>query len=145
MKLIIEESLDQAEVEITIKCALLDDRLKKLIAQIRAYSFSIKATKGNETRNIPLEEIYYFESVDELTYAYCETNVYQCDEKLYELENNLRATAFVRISKAIICNIEYLVHVKPLFDGKFEATLENDEKLIVNRHYVKAFKEKFNV
>lgn len=145
MKLIIEESLEQEEVEITIKCSLLDERLKKLIAQIRAYSFSIKGTSDKETKNIPLENIYYFESVDEITFMYCADTVYKCEKKLYELENILHATSFVRISKSIILNIEYLAHVKPLFDGKFEATLDNKEKVIVNRHYVKAFKEKFDV
>lgn len=143
MKLIIEEDLQQEEVEITIKCSLLDDRLKKLIAQIRAYSFSIHGRKDGATKNILLEDICYFESVDETTYMYCSKDVYECDEKLYELEINLRATSFVRISKSIILNIEYVSHVKPLFDGKYEATLLNHENVIVNRHYVKAFKEKF--
>lgn len=145
MKLIIEESLEQEEVEITIKCSLLDDRLKKLIAQIRSYSFSIKGTSNDETKNIPLENIYYFESVDETTFMYCENSIYKCDKKLYELESTLHATSFVRISKSVILNIEYLAHVKPLFDGKFEAKLDNGEVVIVNRHYVKAFKEKFDV
>lgn len=145
MKLIIEESLDQEEVEITIKCALLDDRLKKLITQIRAYSFSIKGVKDDVSRRIPLEEIYYFESVDDKTFIYCNGDVYKSDKKLYELEDTLKMTSFVRISKAVILNIDFLAHVKPLFDGKFEATLDNGEIVIVNRHYVKAFRKKFNV
>lgn len=145
MKLIIEENLEQEDVEIIIKCSMLDERLKKLIAQIRAYSFSIKASKGNETKSIALEDIYYFESVDEITYLYCAHEVYECDKKLYELEDSLRTTSFVRVSKSVILNVDWMSHVKPLFDGKFEASMQNGERVIINRHYVKAFKEKFGL
>lgn len=145
MKLFIEECKDQEEVEITIRCASLDERLRKLIEHIRSCSLSIKGTWDNETRNIPLEEIYYFESVDDTTYIYCASRVYCCDKKLYELEKLLCATSFLRISKSVILNVDCLSSVKPLFDGKFEAALNNGEIVVVNRHYVKQFKKKFNV
>ncbi|MDY2734765.1 hypothetical protein [Intestinibacter sp.] len=42
MKLTIEQSSDNKEIEINIKCGqIIDERLQKLIDQIRLYSFSI--------------------------------------------------------------------------------------------------------
>lgn len=55
MKLSIEQSDFVEEAEIYIKCGIIDDNLQHII-----------------------DEIYYFESVDNRTFAYCEKEVYQC-------------------------------------------------------------------
>ncbi len=41
MKLLIDQSPEHCEVEITIRCGMIDERLSKLIEQIRMYSFSV--------------------------------------------------------------------------------------------------------
>jgi DNA-binding LytR/AlgR family response regulator len=69
--------------------------------------------------------------------------VYESDMYLYEIENMLTGTHFIRISKNLIVNTALIESVRALFNGKFEASLTNGEKVIVNRHYVNAFKEKF--
>lgn len=145
MKIIIEESEQQEDVEIIIKCAYLDASLQKLIAMISNASYTFKAEKEGKLYQIALEDIHYFESVDDQTYLYTKDDVYQCDKKLYELETLLEKTRCVRISKACIVNIECLIHVRPLFDGKFEAVTSANEILTINRHYVKAFKEAFGL
>ncbi|MCL2321006.1 MAG: LytTR family transcriptional regulator [Oscillospiraceae bacterium] len=145
MKLVIDQSKEYKEVEITIKCGIVDKRLEKLISQIRLYSFSVLGKKDNKIFNIALENIYYFESVDEKSFIYTEDDVFETEFKLYELEKDLVDSRFVRISKSCILNIENLLSVKALLNGKYEATMNNDEKLIINRHYVPLFKEKFGL
>ncbi|WP_018750969.1 hypothetical protein [Paenibacillus sanguinis] len=49
MKLIIDQSLNHEDIEITIKCKLVDAELEKLIAQIRLYGFSITGKKDGAT------------------------------------------------------------------------------------------------
>lgn len=142
MKLIIDQSLEHKDVEITIKCGLIDEGLQRLIDQIRLYSFSISGKKDGSIHQIRLEDVYYFESIDNKTFAYCDQEVYECSPKLYELEQQLAHSHFVRISKSCILNITRLVSVRALLYGKFEAQLANTEKLIINRHYVQALKEK---
>lgn len=142
MKLIIDQSLEHKEIEITIKCGLIDEDLQRLIDQIRLYSFSISGRKDGRIHQIRLEDVYYFESTDNKTFAYCEEAVYECSPKLYELEQQLANSHFVRISKSCILNIAKLSSVRALLYGKFEAQLANKEKLIINRHYVQALKEK---
>ena len=68
--------------------------------------------------------------------------VFSSDKKLYELEEQFKDSSFVRISKACILNIDHLDSVKVLINGRLEARLLNGEKLIINRHYVSAFKKK---
>ena len=48
MKLTIEQSLENNEIEITIKCGVMDDRLRKLIESIRQYSFSLQCKNNSE-------------------------------------------------------------------------------------------------
>lgn len=65
--------------------------------------------------------------------------------KLFELEETLTNSSFVRISKSCILNIDFIEKVKPMLNGKYEVLLINGEKLIINRHYVPIFKKKFGL
>lgn len=143
IKLLIEQSLDCKETEIKITCSLIDDRLNKLIEQIKLYAFSIIGYIDGISTPIALENIYYFESVDNKTFLYLNKEVYRCNEKLYELEKHLADTTFVRISKNCILNISVVRSVRAQFSGRLEAKLLNDEKVVVSKHYIKAFKDKF--
>lgn len=146
MKFTIEQSSDNNEVEINIKCGqIIDEKLQKLIDQIRLYSFSIVCKKDKEIYQISLKDAYYIESVEEKTFVYLEKEVYESNLKLYELEEQLKNTSYIRVSKSIILNIEKLQSVKPLINGKLEANLKNNEKILINRHYVPEFKKKFGI
>lgn len=143
MKLLIEQSLDCKETEIKITCGLMDDRLRRLIEQIRLYSFSITAERDGLSVQVPLEEIYYIDTVDNRTYLYLEKEVYPCDKRLYELEEQLLDTAFVRVSKSCILNTGAVESVRAQFSGRLEAALKNGEKVLVSKHYIKSFRDKF--
>lgn len=145
MKLFIEQSDEYNDTEITIKCGIVDERLESIIQQIRLCMFSVSGVKDGETRVIPLEEIFYFESIDERTFIYLKSDVYECSMKLYELEEQLEKANFVRISKSCIVNIMKLDSVRPLMNSRYEAKLDNGEKLIINRHYLANFKSKFGI
>ena len=145
LKLIIDQSSEYQEVEITVRCGLIDGRLENLINQIRLYSFSIPGIKDGSNYFISLEDIFYFESIDEKTFLYCRKEVYECGMRLCELETQLAQTNFVRISKSCVLNLMKLECVRALLNGKLEAQLVNGEKLIINRHYVQSVKNKLNL
>lgn len=145
MKLTVEQSLEHQEVEITIKCNTIDPELERLIAQIRLYGFSIQGRKDNNIHMVKLEDIYYFESVDDKTFMYRENDVLECDTRLYALGEQLIHTPFVRISKAIMLNTAHISYVKSAVNGRFEVHLDNGEAVIVNRHYMSEFKAKFDL
>ena len=108
MKLLIDQSPENEAVEIIIKCGLIDARLEKLIEQVRLYFFSVAAKRDGKTFQLRLEDIFYFESVDSHTFAYTEKEVYECSMRLYELEDQIAKTDFVRISKSCILNVTTL-------------------------------------
>ena len=145
MKLLIEQSDQYTDAEIVIKCGMMDDRLESIIQHIRLHMFSVAGVKDGETKIFPLDDIFYFDSTDERTFLYLENDVYECSLKLYELEEQLEKANFVRISKSCIVNIMKLDSVRPLLNSRYEAKLENGEKLIISRHYLPGFKRKFGI
>jgi len=145
LKLLVEQSLDCKETEIKITCGLMDERLKRLIEQIRLFSFSVTAEKDGVSLPIALEDIFYFDTVNNKTFLYLEKDVYQCDKKLYELEAQLVDTPFVRISKNCILNTTLVTSMRAQFSGRLEATLKNNEKVIISKHYIKIFRDKFEL
>ncbi|KAA0965899.1 LytTR family transcriptional regulator [Sporosarcina sp. ANT_H38] len=143
IRLTIHESEEYDEVEIIIKCQQIDNRLERLIEQIKQTTTTINGTRDGRTYSLVVDNVYYIESIDNRSFLYNEKDVYENDLKLYEIEKMLVGTHFVRISKNLVVNTAYIESVRALFNGKFEASLTNGEIVIVNRHYVKLFKEKF--
>lgn len=145
MKLTIEKDLPVNEVEITIRCGKMDAGLEALVRQIQLYDITIAGKKDGRNYLFTLDCIFYFESVEERTYLYLKEGVYECSKRLYELEQLLENTAFSRISRACMINTSMVESVRPLLGRRLEARLDNGERLIVNRHYVPVFKEKFGL
>lgn len=142
MKLSILQDLNIPETEIIIKCSHVDARLQQLIDQIRQHSFSLTGYQEDREFQLPLEQIYFIESVDGKTFLYLEKEVYSCRETLAFLEEKLVHTSFVRISKSCILNTGFLQSVRPLFNHRLEAALQNGETLIITRSYIETLKNK---
>ena len=145
LKLTIDSSPEYIEAEICIRCCTIDKTIQDVIDLVQNKKTTLSVQQDGATRMIPINSVYYLESVDDKTFVYCKDNVFSCGLKLYEAEEMLADTSFVRISKACILNIDVLDSVKMMINGKMEAALDNGEKLIINRHYVPAYKKKFGM
>lgn len=146
MKLQIEQSDTVRETEIIIRCgSAMDERLRRLIRQIQMYSFSLTGKRDGESYQLAPEDVYYIESVEERTFLYTAEEMYESTQRLYELEGKLQSTDLMRVSKSVILNLNALRSVRPLLNGRFEATLLNGEKVLISRHYLAAFRERFGV
>lgn len=71
MKLFIEQSDSCEEAQIHIKCGMIDENLQQIINVIQMKMFSISGSRDGAVYQLSLDEIYYFESVDNKTFAYC--------------------------------------------------------------------------
>ena len=145
MKITIEDRPDGGEDEIIIRCKHVDEHLLKLVYALKAGQEKLTATKGTDLVQVMPKEIFYFEAVDNKVFLYLEKDVYETKQKLYELEERFRGTDFVRVSKSVILNLSKVKSLSPAFNGRFEATMKNGEKLIVSRAYVPALKEKLGL
>lgn len=60
--------------------------------------------------------------------------------KLYEFEYETKGTSFFRASKSLVINADKIDSIKPSLSGRFEVILQNKERLIVSRQYVRILK-----
>ena len=97
-------------------------------------SETILGYENNHIYRIKLQDIYYFESVDNKVFLYCEDKVYESKLKLYEIENLCKD--YFRASKSMVLNIDAIDSVKPTISGRFCAVLNNGEKIEISRQYV---------
>lgn len=144
MKITIEAPKPGEEDEIIVRCTDLDERVLKLIQALRAED-KITGYIDDKIVKLSLKEIYYFEAVDNKVFSYTAKETYEVHKKLYEIEQAFEHTDFLRISKSVIVNVAKIAYVKPIFNGRFEAKLKNDEKVIVSRQYVLDLKKKLGI
>lgn len=102
----------------------------------------IAYAEGNEAVSIRIEDILYFEAVDELVFAYLENQLYEVKMRLYQVEDKLKSKNVLRASKSVLLNLDYIVSVRPALNGRLYAKMENGEDILISRKYAKQISER---
>lgn len=142
MKIRVEENNNFDEVEVIIKGSKKSELVKEIYKSLLYFESSIIGKINNRNFSLPLNQIYYFDSVDNKTFAYDKDKVYEINHRLYQLEDELKSTPYIRVNKNTIINIKKLKSFKSTINGRMEATLINGEKIKITRNYVPMLKEK---
>ena len=145
MKITIIDPSPGEEEEIIFKCHTLSDDMNHLIRKLKHGDLRIVGYDSDGISLLPAADIYYFETIDNKVFAYGKEKVYEVKEKLYQLEELLLSFPFMRASKSMIINLDKIRHLSPAFGGRFEAQLENEEKVIISRQYVPVLKERLGL
>jgi len=144
LKITIKEPPSGAEEEIIVLCHSISPELFNMLNSFKTPSNILIGSMGNELHKINSVDIYYFEAVDKKTFIYCEEDVYEAKQKLYELEA-LALKGFFRISRSVIVNLGKIKSVIPSLSGRIEAVLANRERVVVSRFYVDEFRKTFGI
>ena len=147
MKITIESPAPGEEDEIIIRMAELDDEVLKTIRRLKdGVTKDTMAVYADESiRMIPIKDILYFDATDNHVFAYTRGNCYETRKKLFEIEELLAGSSFLRISKNAVVNIKSIDHLSPEFNGRFIASLKNGEDIIISRGYVPELKKKLGI
>lgn len=145
MKVTIDKNESYFDSEIIVKCKEIDDVLQDIISYIGIADKNMIGEVDGEMFFIPLNSIFYFESVDKIVYIYTDKQVYKSSAKLYILEEQLVDTYFARVSKTTILNLKKLNSIKAAKNAKIEGVLVNDEKILISRQYVVEIKKRLGV
>ncbi|MCR5556055.1 MAG: LytTR family transcriptional regulator DNA-binding domain-containing protein [Butyrivibrio sp.] len=147
MKITIETPLPGEEDEIIIKMAELSDDVLKMVRRLKdGGSKDTMAVYADESiQMVPTRDILYFDAADDHVFAYTKGNCFDTKKKLFEIEELLSDSAFLRISKNAIVNIRAIDHLSPEFNGRFIASLKNGEDIIISRGYVPELKKKLGI
>lgn len=93
--------------------------------------------ENREMHQIKVADIFYFEAVGELVFAYTRNQVYEIKMRLYQVEENTRSDRMIRGSKSVIVNLKHIESVRPALNGRLYAKMENGEEILISRQYAK--------
>lgn len=145
MKINIKQDSNITETEITISCKQIDKELEAVISSLGLINHSVSGKLDGETFFIALGEVLYFETIDNKTFFYTNDKIYETSIRIYQLEEKLTDTPFVRINKSSLMNIQKVKSIKSEENSKLMATLSNGEKIVVSRQYMQNIKTKLGV
>jgi DNA-binding LytR/AlgR family response regulator len=123
----------------------MDIHFQEMNASIQGIIDFCKASQIIIGRNDKLQkkiyptDIYYCEIVDRKCYAYLKEEVYQIDFSIQKLQELFTVNGLVRISKAMLVNIYKIDRLKTDLNMRVHISLDNGEKVVLNRAYKKEF------
>ncbi len=134
--------IPKSETEtLEIRCHKVSDKVREIVSFIKSRQGMISGKIDGNICEIPILDIYYFESVDNRSFAYTASDNYEINMRIYELEELLRHGSFVRIQKGMLVNLLKIKSIKPGLSGRYVALLKNKEEVIISRNYVPALKK----
>ena len=133
------------DTEVIIRAPHLNNDIERIVAMMRMIDMQIAVRKDNETFLLETDKILYVEAVDRKTFVYTNTETYESDLKLYELEQELVERDFLRISKQSLVNLRKIKSLKADVNRKIRITLQNGEQIVVSRMYSDELRRKLGL
>ena len=133
------------DVEVIIKAPHLNNDIERIVAMMRMIDMQIAVKRDNETFLLDTDKILYVEAVERKTFVYTNTDTYESELKLYELEQELIERDFLRISKQSIVNLRKIKSLKTDVNRKIRITLQNGEQIVVSRMYSDELRRKLGL
>ncbi|MCL2621008.1 MAG: LytTR family transcriptional regulator DNA-binding domain-containing protein [Defluviitaleaceae bacterium] len=135
-----EQDSSVEEVEILIRYAEMSEDVERIATMLESATVRIKCSYDGGEKLVSVSDVYYFESVDKMTFVYCEKDVYRTELRLYQIVDDFAYMGFVQISKSCVLNINALDLINTLPNSRMEATLKNDERVYITRKYLDGIK-----
>lgn len=142
MKITLNQDPAFPETEVIINCPQADEDILHLVAMLRIHEKKLVGTLEGERYLLDTKEILYIDTADKRTFLYTAQAVYECALRLYELEEGLRGSDFLRVSRSAIVNFRRIRSIRPELGGRLVVTVDGGERLYVSRQYAAGLKEK---
>lgn len=142
MNVTITENPTLDDIEVAIACPHLDERVQRIVASLGAFDRLLVGSHDGTTYRVPADDVLYAETVDGATFLYTKEIVLETPLRLYELEDELSGTEFVRASKQMLVNFDHVQGIRPYLNARLQLLLDNGEAAIVSRQYAPAIKRK---
>ena len=133
------------DIEVFIRAPHLNNDIERMVAMMRMIDMQIAVRRDNETVLLDTDKVLYVEAVDRKTFVYTNSETYESELKLYELEQQLIERDFLRISKQSIVNLRKIKSLKTDVNRKIRITLQNGEQIVVSRMYSDELRRKLGL
>lgn len=144
MKTEIHVDPDCREPKLLLITPELTEKQRRLLALI-SRDTSLPGYRGQRVTQLPLADIYRFYTENSQVLAETETETYTVRLRLYELEENLGETEFIRISQGELINLSLVQQFDLSFSGTIRVELKNGSTTFVSRRYVKKIKQALGI
>lgn len=107
----ISNEINEDEIEVTIKASKNSNILTKIIDNIQSISGNIETIVGSKENNISIinvRDVITFYSKEQSNYCKTLKGEFKIKNKLYELDETLDKSYFIRISNSCIVNIKFV-------------------------------------
>ena len=140
MNVTITENPALDDIEVSVACPRIDERVQRIVSALGAFDRALVGERDGATYRLDVDDVCYAETVDGKTFLYTADAVYQTPLKLYELEERLAGTEFVRASKQMLVNFDHVASIRPALNARLQLMLDNGEAVIVSRQYAPVIK-----
>ena len=142
MKVCIKKIARKEDEQVIIECVEITPEIRDIHSYITAKGVELSGLADDQhMQRFRLEDVHYFEAVDEKVFAYADEQIYEIKMRLYEAEAAYGKHHFVRCSKSVVLNLMKLESISPALNGRFFAHIKNGEKLMISRQYAGALKQ----
>lgn len=142
MRVKVRKILQKQEEQVIIECVEITKEIEQIRSYVQTKGKELSGFEGNRIRCFCLDDVLYFEAVDEKLFAYTKDKIYELKMRLYEVQETYEQYHFIRCSKSVVLNLMQLDSISPAINGRFHAHMKNGEVLIISRQYVKALKQR---
>ena len=120
-----------------------DRTVERLVSRIKDLNISFTGKADGKTFSIDIPDIYYIENVERKIFLYSKKDIYRFDGTMSDIDSAIADTDLVRISRTCFMSVSHLKEIMQMKNSHLEAVLDNGEKLIVSRKYLKDIKKIF--
>ena len=136
MQVHIRKIPDKEKEQVIIECVDVTPEVRDIYSYVQNKGTEIYGIiDGEYQKKFNLQEVYYFEALDEKVFGYTKDSVFELKMRLYEVEKEFEKRHFVRCSKSVVLNLMLLDGISPALNGRFFAHMKNGEKLMISRQY----------
>ena len=124
-----------------IRCHKISDEVNEIISFVKSRQGVLNGIIDGDIYEVAVPDVYYIESVDDRAFIYTADKNYEVNLRIYEMEEMLAKSSFIRIQKGMLLNLMKVKSIKPGLSGRYVALLINNEEVIISRRYFPNFKK----
>lgn len=133
------------DIEVQVSCPRIDERTQRIVASLDAFDRTLAGMRDGALYRVPPSNVLYAETVDGTAFLYTADAVFETPLRLFEVEDKLAGTEFVRASRQMLVNFDHVRCIRPAPGARLRLSLDNGEAVIVSRQYAPAIKRKLGL
>ena len=146
MNITLKEEPGRREIEVTIVSAPGDPRASRLVEALRAATGRLVGYAPNgdiSQKIIPLDQVLYVETTERRAFIRTmDGTTLESPLRLYELEQALEGTEFMRISRQVLVNFDKVVSIVPEPNSRLILELDGGSRVVATRSYAPDIRRK---